>query len=153
PPENWTSAAAVLLAVSSDENRENVKPIAMATAVDSKRFVTRALPVLATGVKNPRKDDVKLILAGSVGKRPVTKGTYHPALPIAKLAEGKLENDDYLEVMLHDAVLLDVDEPVPFLDRSAFLDGDLAVSGDAAATAFSGPAPSSLEGWSKIEFR
>jgi len=103
PPDSWAEAAAIVFAVSGSEGQEQVKPVAMATAVDAKRFVTRALPILSTGVKDPKKDETKLVLAGAFGRRNVVKMTYHPSLPLANLAEGKLGSDDYLTMMLHDA--------------------------------------------------
>jgi len=125
PPATWSAAAAVLF-LESAAGDGPPKAIAVATAVAPKRFVTRALPVLATGVKDPQKEQTKLILSGTFGKRSVTRVIYHPSLPIAKLAEGNLAPDDYLAMMRHDAALLIVEEPVSPLDAVVLGEGDPA---------------------------
>jgi hypothetical protein len=142
PPTTWSGASAVLF-LESAAGDGPAKAIAVATAVAPKRFVTRALPVLATGVKDPQKDQTKLTLSGTFGKRPVTRVVYHPSLPIAKLAEGNLAPDDYLAMMRHDAALLIVEEPVMPLDAAALGEGDPA-AGPATVVAFKN-GPSDLQ--------
>ena len=135
PPANWSAAAAVLYVIPSPAEKGPAKPIAIATAVEPKRFATRALPVLATGIKDPQKDEIKLVLEGRFGRRSVQRVIYHPSLPIAKLADGKLAPEDYLAMMRHDAVLLAVDEPVTPLETANDGDGDSA-AGPALVVAF-----------------
>jgi hypothetical protein len=95
--------------------------------------------VLATGIKDPQKDEKRLVLVGAFGRRPVTRVIYHPGLPIAKLAEGNLAPEDYLAMMRHDAAMLVVDDLVTALDAAAISDGDPSV-GPASVASFKGDA-------------
>jgi hypothetical protein len=135
PPANWSAATAVLR-VHPNEGDKQPKTVAMATAIGSRRFVTRALPILATGVKDPVKDMTRLVLVGSFGERRVVRVIYHPSLPMAKLAEGGLAPEDYLSVMLHDAALLVVEEPTPSLEPSILDDADAPPTGSASVATY-----------------
>src|SRR5262249_19504022 len=58
-----------------------------------------------------------------------------------------------LEMMLHDAALLVVEEPIPFLDRSTLADKAPSADGPAKVAVAIGETPSSLQGWSNTAFR